>query len=348
MVALLLAAEPLPVVFERAVTALARGDYAAAEQGFDRVLQAAPKHVGALGNLGVVYSRTDRAAKAAEVYQRALGLAPKDPGLTLNLGLAYFKLEEHAKALPLFAALAAADPANTQVRELLATCRLFTGQVEAAVRLLESLPRTPGVLYLLGIGYARVKQPEKSRAALSELLENAASPAQADFLLGKAYYDGERFEEAASHFQKALELGFAPAHLELGKTYVSLRRSAEAEQELRQALPDPEAHHFLGGLLVQEGRAAEALPHLERARELRPDSWSVHYYLGRAKLEQGQALEAASLLRRAAELNPEEASVYYQLSRAWKAVGREAEARQALQRFTKLRAAQRQREMNRN
>lgn len=52
------------VVFERAVSALAAHDYGAAEQGFAAVLKKQPNHIGALGNLGVVYSRTQRSARA--------------------------------------------------------------------------------------------------------------------------------------------------------------------------------------------------------------------------------------------------------------------------------------------
>ena len=40
------------------------GDYAAAEEGFRRVLNSAPDNIGALGNLGVVYSRTNRLTDA--------------------------------------------------------------------------------------------------------------------------------------------------------------------------------------------------------------------------------------------------------------------------------------------
>ncbi|MEO0108483.1 MAG: tetratricopeptide repeat protein, partial [candidate division WOR-3 bacterium] len=64
---------------------LASGDLAAAERGFLSVLKAQPNHVGALGNLGVVYSRMDRAADAITVYQRALKLSANDYTTTSKL-----------------------------------------------------------------------------------------------------------------------------------------------------------------------------------------------------------------------------------------------------------------------
>src|SRR6266567_3814189 len=133
------AADPLAQVFDKAVAALSAGDYTAAEAGFQQVLKAAPNHVGAMGNLGVVYSRTARFDQAIAVYRRALRLSPNDKGLLLNLGLAYVKQESYADARPVFQSLVKADPRNLQARELLATSELHTGQVTAAVRAFETL-----------------------------------------------------------------------------------------------------------------------------------------------------------------------------------------------------------------
>src|SRR5438034_10077140 len=80
-------------IFESASAALRKGDYAAAEVGFRKVLQAEPRNIGAMSNLGVVYSRTLRYARAIEIYKRALRLSPREQGVLLNLGLVYLKQE---------------------------------------------------------------------------------------------------------------------------------------------------------------------------------------------------------------------------------------------------------------
>ena len=351
---LLSAADSLQSVFERAVVALGTGDYASAERGFLTVLKAKPHHVGALGNLGVVYTRTHRYADAVEQYGRALQLSPADTGLLLNLGLAYVKQEQYGKALSFFSRIVASEPTHRQARELMATCQIYSNQPEAAVEQLEAL-RTgsapdAGVLYLLGTAYGRLKQPEKARAVFSEMMD-AVSPAQANYLMGKAYFDGGRFEEATGAFQKTLEADtrFPGAHLGLGKVYVSLRRNEDAEMELNLALQqdgmDAEVHYFLGGLLVLEGRLVEAVSHLETARRLTPDSWGVYYYLGRVRLQEGNAREAVAFLEHAAQLNPDHAAVYYQLSRAQKLAGKEAESRRALAKVKELKASELEQEI---
>jgi tetratricopeptide (TPR) repeat protein len=342
---LLCAADPLFPVFQKAVAALASGDYPAAEAGFQQVLKASPNHVGALGNLGVVYSRTSRPDKAIAVYQRALRIAPQDLALMLNLGLTYVKQESFTDALPLFEKLAA-DRSNLQARELLTTCQLNTGRVAAAIQGLEALrkddPNTAFVLYMLGIAYLKNKESGKAKEALDELVATSP-PAQSNFLLGKAYYESARFEEAAEAYRAVLaaDPNYAGAHRELGKVLVSQRDSA-AEKEFAAALQqdpnDSEALYFLGGFLIQEDRLQEAVPPLERARALNPGFWGTYFYLGKMKSQTGQPREAVPLLQKAAELNPGETAVYYQLGRALSACGREGEARRAMERVREIKS----------
>jgi tetratricopeptide (TPR) repeat protein len=335
-------ADQVQAVFEKAASALAARDYISAERGFQAVLKAQPGNVGALGNLGVVYSRTHRYSQAIEVYRRALRIAPGDKGLETNLGLAYIKQEQHASALPIFEKLAD-EPANLQARELLATCRLAVGQLESALAVLEPLrasdPKNTGVLYMLGVAFAKLKRVDEAREAFTQMMESV-SPAQANFLMGKASYETGRFEEAVDFFQKTLgsEPGFEGAHRELGKALISLRDNDRAVKELRQAAPeDAEALYFLGGLLAQ-ARRVEAIPILTRALELSPDAWGPLYYLGRIHLAQGHVQQALLFLQRAAKLKPDEPAIQYQLGRALQKGGREAEARTAFARVEQLKA----------
>jgi tetratricopeptide (TPR) repeat protein len=223
-------------IFERAAADLGAGRYAEAEQGFLQILRDEPQHLGALGNLGIVYSRTGRAEKAIEVYQQALRLAPSDPGLLLNLGLVYAKQERYEDALPLFARIVEAQPSHNQAQELLATCEIYTGREAAAVTRLEALraknPRAGSVLYWLGVAQLRRKEPEQAQRVFQELFQTAASPAQAKLLLGKAYYESTLFDEAVTAFREviAIDPNFPLAHLELGKAYLSQRLYDEARQ----------------------------------------------------------------------------------------------------------------------
>ena len=106
----------------------------------------------------------------------------------------------------------------------------------------------------------------------------AAGAERAQFLLGKANYEATLFPQAEESFLEVLRLNpkFPGVHLELGKVYISLRRNDDAIRELelglKESTGDADASYFLGGLLVQNDRYAEAIPYLERARKAKPDS----------------------------------------------------------------------------
>jgi len=339
--------DPARQQFEAAVKALSSGDLAAAERGFQAVLQSNPKNIGALGNLGVVYSRLNRPADAIRTYRTALEILPNDPLLNLNLALAHLKVDDYRAAGPPLKKVLAVQPGNRQARELLATTQIFTGEVDTAVETLDSLRAegNNGVLYFLSIGYLKQGRRDDARKTMEELFRSI-KPAQAKFLAGRAYYESAVFEEAVKSLEEAsrLEPDIPGVWRELGKAYVSLRKSDEARQALAKALQqspgDDEASYFLGALDVLDGRFEEGIPRLEQTRAARPDFWGSYYYLGRAKLARKDPA-AADLLQTAARLNPGEAPVFFQLARALDASGRKAEAAQARARFAELNARRR-------
>jgi Flp pilus assembly protein TadD len=341
--ALVLAGPDAKTVFQAAEQALRSGDLTGAERGFREFLKIKPDHAGALGNLGVVYSRMGRYQDAISTYEQARKLAPDSPDLNLNLGLAWLKQDDHRAARAALERAAVIRPNHAQTRELLATTQMFTGDVDRAVATLESLPLSTGVQYLLSIGYLKQSKRQKALESITRLFETLA-PSQAHLLAGRAYYESSLFEKAQAELIKARDLdpSLPGVWRELGKTHVSLRRSEEARASLRKAVElqpdDMEAVYFLGALLVQEGAAKDGVPLLERARAARPASWGPWYYLGKAALSSGEPARAVELLMRAAELHPYESPVFYQLARALKSAGRDEESRVTLKKYSELRA----------
>jgi tetratricopeptide (TPR) repeat protein len=326
---------PVKDVFDRAAQALAASDYAGAERGFQAVLRAEPRNIAALSNLGVIYSRTNRSDEAIAVYKRALQSSPNDKALLLNLGLVYLRREDHKQALPFFERVVEIDPQHRQARQLLAVCRVFVGELEPAIRDLETLsagaPHDENILFLLGFAYLKNHDAERARADFERMLETAG-PVRAEFLAGKANYEALMFPEAEKSYLRVLQLDpkFPGVHLELGKVYIRVRRNEEAVRELDLVLKedpdDADANYLLGSLLVQENRCDEAVAYLERAKKLKPDSWAVYLHLGKAKIALKSAPEAVVLLQRAVELNPDESTSHFELARALQAVGRKADA----------------------
>lgn len=101
--------------------------------------------------------------------------------------------------------------------------------------------------------------------------------------LGACLMNVGRNAEAADRFETALRAkpGFVDAHYNLGLALTRIPgRDADAEAQFEAALrlePDhKQAHNSLALLLVQHGRAPEAIPHLETVLRLYPDYRAEH------------------------------------------------------------------------
>jgi tetratricopeptide (TPR) repeat protein len=307
---LALAADPLAQIFTRAVTALNNADYPTAEAGFQQVLKSSPQHIGALQNLGLVYSRTDRLDQAISTYRRALAVSPSDKSVLLNLALAYMKREQYPDALSVFRTLFTAHPDSPAARDAALLTQLASG----------SLKQNPD-------------------APLSSLLQTIP-PATAAFVLCRTYSESARFADAAGQCRKTLSLdaNFPGAHRELGKALIGEHDPA-AVAELAAADPaDPEAAYYLGVALLQDDRAEEAARQLERAMDLNPNFWGTYFYLGKARLKLRQPEQTIPLFQKAADLNPTASTVFYELGLAFKAAGRPDDAARAMDRVRELRA----------
>jgi protein O-mannosyl-transferase len=150
------------------------------------------------------------------------------------------------------------------------------------------------------------------------------------------------FSFVADHFQYLASLGFfalAGAALALGVSRRPARQAALVTLGLLAALgalswqqstlyrdnvtlyqatlaKNPAAamvHHNLAQELVDLGRRDEAMPHLEAAIRLRPDSVKAAYNYGRALLDQQDFAAAIPYFQRAIELKPDHAFAHYDL-----------------------------------
>ncbi|NLD42471.1 MAG: tetratricopeptide repeat protein [Chloroflexi bacterium] len=151
----------------------------------------------------------------------------------------------------------------------------------------------------------------KAQEAL-DLLNKAlarADSAKGRYLLGNAYSELERFEEAQAAYLKALELdpAYADARSNLAVAYYMLGRPAEAEETIRQVLSehpqDADLHYNLGTVLAAQGRTAEAEAAFLEARRLDDSLPQVYLGLGVLYRDMGRPEEAMASLRRYLELS---------------------------------------------
>jgi predicted TPR repeat methyltransferase len=114
--------------------------------------------------------------------------------------------------------------------------------------------------------------------------------------------------------------------LELAVRYQQAHQFDVAEtiyRRILEALPDqPDALHFLGVLMHQRGKSAEALEPLQRAIQLQPEHVLFHNNLGNVLFEMERFDEAARIYERCLELSPRDPGIYNNLGVVRRAQGR--------------------------
>jgi predicted TPR repeat methyltransferase len=97
--------------------------------------------------------------------------------------------------------------------------------------------------------------------------------------------------------------------LQIGLEHHRAGRFAQAETAYRKTLEDDprnaDAAHWLGVLILQSGRSAEAIPFLEQASSARPDDAAFASNLAQSYLRSGRRDDAVATFDRAVSLDPQ-------------------------------------------
>src|SRR5882672_5756792 len=147
------------------------------------------------------------------------------------------------------------------------------------------------------------------------LTSHALTPEAAQHMQAGITADKQRqFDIAIAEFRKVTELdpAFADGFISLGQAYIENHDFASAIVPLKHALNlDPDsapAHQLLGYALLVQGYAAEAIPHLARAKD--------NTAMGIAQIQAGQLPEAVANLQAALAARPNDPDILYYLGRA--------------------------------
>ena len=120
-------------------------------------------------------------------------------------------------------------------------------------------------------------------------------------------------------------------HFWLGHLYWKHGDADHALPELTRELEldpgHPEANGELGAILVAQGRATEAIPHLQLAIRGMPDLWPAYLQLGRAYAIEKNYARAEEMLKRALA-HDHDGSAHFQLGLVLRAEGKTVQAAQ--------------------
>ena len=157
------------------------------------------------------------------------------------------------------------------------------------------------------------------------------------YSLGRCLYTKNLFADAEKVYLRLLALD--PTNLKaeenLGLTYDAQNDPQKAEKYLRTAvqwtkergLLDPWPYLDLGIFLLDQARATDAQPFLEKGVELDPKSAWAHEKLGMALVANGNATGGIRELQLAVGLAPGDPKAHFELGHAYRAAGQQDKAR---------------------
>jgi tetratricopeptide (TPR) repeat protein len=184
----------------------------------------------------------------------------------------------------------------------------------------------------LGTALLQMGRVDEAAIHFQKALEVQPNYAEARSNLGNVFFQKGRVDEAVANYQKALEINpkFALARYNVGVAFLQNGRGHDAVEHFQGALeiePDfAKAHYNLGVTFVQLGRVSEAIAQYNEALEINPNYAEAHYNLGIALLQIGRLNEAVSHYNKALAINPNYVEAHNNLGTALVQLGRVSEA----------------------
>ena len=144
--------------------------------------------------------------------------------------------------------------------------------------------------------------------------------------------------------QQELQSSKARLHARLGDRLRQNGRAPAAAMEYRRALEQdaysPYLLNKLAVVLMAQGEWQQALPHLQRARQLSSDDVATYTNLGRLYVALQDYDQARVALSEAVQINPFDPAVHMHLAESYRQLGQSDKAQQEQQLFEKLQRTQ--------
>src|SRR6266568_4113901 len=193
------------------------------------------------------------------------------------------------------------------------------------------------LLVLATLTNAQIHRWSDSFTLLKHTLTVAGPSVAAEDALGLAMHNNGQLDEAAAHFEKALQMQPDDylALLNMGVIRFYQGRVPEAIEYAQAAIrsePDaPKAHNLLGMALAKQNRNDAALDEMRRAKELAPKNAEIRNNLGLALARLGRIPEAIDEFHEAVRLDPDKAAAAH-ANLGWALLG-SGKARESIPEF---------------
>ncbi|MBI4904638.1 MAG: tetratricopeptide repeat protein [Acidobacteria bacterium] len=260
-------------------------------------------------------------ALAAELYQKAVAADPKDWASRFHLGLALSLLNKDAEAVQAYRKVLEAQPNLYEAQLNLGILLLRQKAADEALKLLtaavQQKPKEYRPNYYHGEALASIGNSAGAETAYRKALEVQPASAEAQVGLARALAKQNRLGDAEPLYRQAAQSDpeFRRALLELAGLLEQAKQQDKAVEIYRQFPEDAAARERLGELLLEGGKALEAIPELEKSYQASPTN-ANRLALATAYLRSKQAQKALPLLQQAVNAEPEDLQLRLYYGRA--------------------------------
>jgi superkiller protein 3 len=297
----------------------------------EKTVEAAPDVAIGYFHLARLHAAKDRIDEARGVLRKVMDSEDfseetKDEA-GKKLGLIFMKAQRYKEAVPYLQKAALTEEKDADLWMNLAHCYSRAGNLEGALeafRKAVAIDPSPYNLYGLGDCLLALDQNKDAITILEKAVRLQPNYVMANYDLGRAYYEENRYEEGVAVSKRALsddpEMKYQRSNPGLGATTnlgLCLMESGRGEEALTcfdKNIGLIVSSFFNKGLtLYQMDRPKEAAVWFRRVLEIKPNDTSALNLLGQALDADGKFSEAVSCLKKAITIDPEYALGYYDL-----------------------------------
>jgi putative PEP-CTERM system TPR-repeat lipoprotein len=336
----------LPTVYLRAVVAYSQNNLEQAHHNLTRVLEAAPRDVGARRLMAATLVRQGDAGKAIPLLKSLIADGVADANVYTLLARAEMETHDYAAATESFDAAIKQSDDPSALKTQRALSKLAQGAEDEALQDLQSVVNEDEdslqARVLLVMLALRDRDYQTALSQADDIVKQFPDNPLAENMRGAALIGLNRLDDAHAAFSAALETDpdYMPAAIYLARLETQMGEVDSAVQRYETLLAkDPgnvNALVDLSNIKLSQGDQDAAIDYLERAMNARPDVTGpglrlVNLYIGMN--EPGKALSEANVLLQNHRDDPQ---VLEMAGRAQLAAGETANSIQSFRRLTNI------------
>ncbi|MCW5961625.1 MAG: tetratricopeptide repeat protein [Pyrinomonadaceae bacterium] len=195
--------------------------------------------------------------------------------------------------------------------------------------IVDQLPNNGNTYYSIANSYYNLGETELQKTAAEKAVQNGTQfMSDAYFLIGKAYQKNRKYAEAASNYERSINVkrDNYDTYRSLSDVYRNLNRFKDAVQITKKALEeyprDGNLYTDLAWYYSLADQHAEAVGAAEIAISLLPDKYQAYTYLCRGYNDIKEYQKAIAACNDALKLNPEDGETNFYIGRAYEFSGK--------------------------